>query len=81
MQFGGLREMVRVVRPGGKISLVTWTEPQNYELAAELRGALLKVDPDRPASPLPAQLRFREKDDFAALFASRRSAKSRDHAG
>src|SRR3972149_2094261 len=35
----GLAEMRRVVRPGGPVSVVTWTQPHNYELAAELRAA------------------------------------------
>ncbi|MBO0765362.1 MAG: class I SAM-dependent methyltransferase [Hyphomicrobiaceae bacterium] len=35
----GLAEMRRVVRPGGAVSLVTWTQPERYELAAELRAA------------------------------------------
>ncbi len=64
----GLAEMRRVVRRGGRVAVVTWTEPQHYELAAELRAAVLAVKPDQPASPLPAQLRFRERADLTALF-------------
>src|SRR6516225_1271533 len=30
----GLAEMRRVVRSGGRVSVVAWTQPQNYELAA-----------------------------------------------
>ena len=66
----GLSEMRRVVRPGGRIAVVTWTAPQHYELAAALRAAVQSVWPDQPASPLPAQLRYREATDFVALFAS-----------
>jgi SAM-dependent methyltransferase len=65
----GLAEMRRVVRPGGSISVVTWTEPQNYELAAELRAAIQSVWPDQPPARLPAQLRYRDEADFRALFA------------
>jgi ubiquinone/menaquinone biosynthesis C-methylase UbiE len=64
----GLAEMRRVVRRGGPISIVTWTEPQNYELAAGLRAAIQSVWPEQPPAPLPAQLRYREKADFRALF-------------
>lgn len=64
----GLAEMRRVVRPGGRVSVVTWTEPQNYELAAELRAAVQAVCPEQPPAPLPAQLRYREEEDFRALF-------------
>jgi ubiquinone/menaquinone biosynthesis C-methylase UbiE len=64
----GLAEMRRVVRPGGRVSVVTWTEPQNYELAIELRAAIQAVWPEQPPSPLPAQLRYREEADFRALF-------------
>jgi ubiquinone/menaquinone biosynthesis C-methylase UbiE len=65
----GLAEMRRVVRRGGRLSVVTWTEPQSYELATQLRGAIQAVFPEQPAAPLPAQLRYREEGDFRALFA------------
>ncbi|NJO32786.1 MAG: class I SAM-dependent methyltransferase [Rhodospirillales bacterium] len=64
----GLAQMRRVVRRGGRISIVTWTQPQNYELAAELRAAIQSIWPDQPPAPLPAQLRYREESDFRALF-------------
>ncbi len=64
----GLAEMRRVVRPGGPVSVVTWTQPQDYELAAELRAAIQSIWPDQPSAPLPAQLRYREESDFRALF-------------
>jgi ubiquinone/menaquinone biosynthesis C-methylase UbiE len=66
----GLSELRRVVRPGGRIVLVTWTAPEAYELAGELRAAALSVLGSLPPRPLPAQLRFREREDFLALFAA-----------
>lgn len=64
----GLAEMRRVVRPGGRVSVVTWTQPENYELAVELRAAIQSIWPEQPPAPLPAQLRYREESDFRALF-------------
>jgi ubiquinone/menaquinone biosynthesis C-methylase UbiE len=64
----GLAEMRRVVHPGGKLSLVTWTMPERYELAVELRAAMQSVLPEMPTAPLPAQLRYRNQEDFRALF-------------
>ncbi len=64
----GLAEMRRVVRPGGRVSVVTWTQPQSYDLAAELRAASQAVWPEQPPASLPAQLRYREETDFRALF-------------
>ena len=69
----GLADMRRVVKPGGRLAVVTWTEPQAYELAVELRLAIAAIRPDLASVPLapqslPAQLRFRERADFSALF-------------
>jgi ubiquinone/menaquinone biosynthesis C-methylase UbiE len=64
----GLSELRRVVRPGGRIALVTWTAPEAYELIGELRAAALSVLGSLPARSLPAQLRFRQKEDFQRLF-------------
>jgi SAM-dependent methyltransferase len=66
----GLSELRRVVRPGGRIVLVTWTAPEAYELVGELRAAALSVLGSLPSRPLPAQLRYKEKGEFQALFAA-----------
>ena len=69
----GLAQMRRVTRPGCRVAVVTWTEPEAYELATELRVAIAAVRPDLATASLspqnlPAQLRYRERADFAALF-------------
>jgi SAM-dependent methyltransferase len=66
----GLSELRRVVRPAGRIVLVTWTAPEAYELVGELRAAALSVLGSLPARPLPAQLRFKEREEFQGLFAA-----------
>ena len=64
----GLSEMRRVVRAGGRVAVVTWTEPESYELSVELRRAVTAIRPAQPPGALPAQLRYRAHADFAALF-------------
>jgi ubiquinone/menaquinone biosynthesis C-methylase UbiE len=65
----GLSEMRRVVRPGGRIAVVTWTQPHRYELAAGLREAILALGPEPPGpTALPAQLRFVDPEAFRTLF-------------
>ena len=66
----GMAELRRVLRAGGRVVIVTWTEPHRYEAAARLRDAVTAVrGAPPPLGDLPAQLRFTDPDRLRALLA------------
>lgn len=65
----GAAEMHRVLRPGSRAAIVTWTEPQNYALATHLRDATLAIRGPQSPAPLPPQLRYIDPARLTALMA------------
>jgi len=69
----GIREMARVVRPGGRVLMIAYGDPQEIEFLGFLVTAVRRVRPDfegppMDPPPLPFQLRSpdRLRDELAA---------------
>jgi SAM-dependent methyltransferase len=66
----GMCEIARVLKPGGRAAIVTWTETERYELMARLLAAIAAVRGPQPApASMPAQLRFRDASALCRLLA------------
>lgn len=62
------REMMRVVRPGGRVSACVWDFDEGMEMLRGFWDAALAIDPDAPDEA--RTLRFGRPGEIAELFAS-----------
>ncbi len=64
----GLREMVRVTRPGGRVIVIAYGSPDRFEALQIFLGALKAVVPEFPGlpdDPPPLEFQLSDPDEFA----------------
>jgi ubiquinone/menaquinone biosynthesis C-methylase UbiE len=69
-RVAALKEMLRVLRPGGRMAVAVWDTLENTPAYDAFVNLLRRVSGERAAAALTAPFALGDKDDIAQLFAS-----------